>query len=148
VIGVSLLLANLLSFIEGIFPAFTRRFLQRLYSMFPNGWPGKGLLLLRCAAASLLIYDGVVALLDTPQRGAVAFQVMAVAAGLLLLAGLWTPVAGLLVVISQLAFIFYSAAHVRSAILLATLGIALALLGPGVLSIDAVLFGRKRIVIR
>lgn len=113
--------------------------------MFPNGWPGRGLLLLRCVAAGLLIYDGVLALFNTPERAAIAFEAMAVAAGLLLLAGLWTPIAGLLVVIAQCAFVYYSTTQVRSAVLLASLGVALAMLGPGVRSIDALLFGRKRI---
>jgi hypothetical protein len=36
-------------------------------------------------------------------------------------------------------------AYVRGAILLAVVGAALAMLGPGVTSIDARLFGRKRI---
>ena len=119
--------------------------LQRLFSMFPNGWPGRGLLLLRCIAASLLIYDGVTALLDTPPLGVIVFHVAAVGAGLMLIAGLWTPLAGLLVVIVQSAFAFYATTHIRSAILLATLGAALVMLGPGVNSIDARLFGRKRI---
>jgi len=100
---------------------------------------------LRCVAGALLIHDGVVALLDVPERGAILFQVMAVGAGLLLVAGLWTPLAGLLVVIAELAAIFYGTTHLRSAILLGTVGVVLAMLGPGVRSIDAMLFGRKRI---
>jgi uncharacterized membrane protein YphA (DoxX/SURF4 family) len=95
--------------------------------------------------ASLLIYDGALDLLRTTPPAAIIFHVMAVGAGLLLLAGLWTPFAGLLVVIAQCAFIFNSTTQLRSAILLATLGAALAMLGPGVRSIDALLFGRKRI---
>ena len=116
--------------------------------MFPNGWPGRGLLLLRCVAASLLIHDGIVALFDTPPVGIIIFDVIAVGTGLLLLAGLWTPLAGLLVVVPELAFTFHSTVHLRSAILLAAFGAALAMLGPGEHSIDAMLFGRKRIDIR
>ena len=93
----------------------------------------------------MLIHDGIVELFDTPPHGATVFLMMAVASGLLLLAGLWTPIAGILIVIAELAAIFYGTTHLRSANLLATVGVVLIMLGPGVRSIDALLFGRKRI---
>jgi hypothetical protein len=40
---------------------------------------------------------------------------------------------------------FLNTGHLRSVMLLAGLGLALAMLGPGVSSLDARLFGRKRI---
>jgi uncharacterized membrane protein YphA (DoxX/SURF4 family) len=66
-------------------------------------------------------------------------------AGILLIAGLWTPIAGTLVAVFELWSIFSQPGDPWSRILLATLGVALALLGPGAWSIDARLFGWKRI---
>ena len=116
--------------------------------MFPNGWPGVALLLLRVAAGILLIHDGGIALLPRPELQTIILQSVAIGAGTLLLLGLWTPVAGLLVALVEVCVIFLGSAHLRSSILLAVVGTALAALGPGSLSIDARLYGRKRFDIR
>jgi len=71
--------------------------------------------------------------------------VLAVGAGLLLLVGLWTPIAGALVAIIALWNAFSQPGDPWPNILLGTLGAALALLGPGGWSVDARLFGWKRI---
>jgi uncharacterized membrane protein YphA (DoxX/SURF4 family) len=71
-----------------------------------------------------------------------------VGAGLLLLLGLWTPMTGVLVVIVELWSIMSRTGELRNCATLATFGFALAMLGPGVRSVDARLFGRKRIDIR
>ena len=113
--------------------------------MFPNGWPGRGLLLLRLVVALILIYDGIRALMGVPQRESIALQVIAAIAGIFLLVGLWTPFGGAIVALSELWIALTGTGHTRVTILLATLGIALAFLGPGALSIDARLFGRKRL---
>lgn len=122
--------------------------LQRLFSMFPNGWPGWGLLLLRLVAGLLLIDDGVRALLASPPWKEVILQSVAVGAGTLLLVGLWTPMAGVLVVTVEFWIALSRADSLRTCLIFASLGAALAMLGPGVRSIDARLFGRKRIEIR
>jgi uncharacterized membrane protein YphA (DoxX/SURF4 family) len=119
--------------------------LQRLFSMFPDDWPGRGLLLLRLVVGLFLIHDGLGGLMGVPERESVAVQVIAAIAGIFLLVGLWTPIAGALVTVSELWIALTGAEHLRSNILLATLGIALAVLGPGAQSIDAILFGRKRL---
>ena len=62
--------------------------------MFPNGWPGRALLLLRLVAAPILIHDGIGALMGGPQRESIALQIVAAIAGIFLLVGLWTPIAG------------------------------------------------------
>ena len=122
--------------------------LQRLFSMFPNGWPGVALLLLRVAAAILLIHDGAIALFPRPELQTIILQSVAIGAGTLLLLGLCTPVAGLAVTLVEVCILLLGTAHLRSSILLAAVGAALVALGPGSLSIDARLYGRKRVDIR
>ena len=119
--------------------------MQRLFSMFPDGWPGRGFFLLRLVVGILVIHDGITALMGTAQRVSATLLIMAAIAGVFLLIGLWTPIAGALVAAIQLWIVFKGTDHLRSTILLASLGIALAILGPGALSIDALLYGRKRL---
>jgi putative oxidoreductase len=121
---------------------------QRLFSMFPNGWPGRGLLLLRLVAGTLLIHDGLSELAGSPQWEGVIRPSLATGAGILLLVGLWTPIAGVLVVVVELWTGFSKIDSLRSSVVSAALGATLAMLGPGARSIDARLFGRKRIDIR
>ena len=113
--------------------------------MFPNGWPGRGLFLLRLVVGSFLIHDGIVALMGPPERGAIALHAIAAIAAIFLLIGLWTPIAGALVTLTELCIALRGADQLRSVIFLATIAIAIAILGPGAHSIDAVLFGRKRL---
>ena len=74
-------------------------------------------------------------------------QLVAAGASLLLLIGLWTPVAGLLLAAAQLYLAFSLPLDPWMHILLGAMGVALAMLGPGAWSVDARLFGRKRIQI-
>jgi len=113
--------------------------------MFPNGWPGRGLLLLRVVVVVILIHDGVAALIGVPQRESIVLQVIAAIVGVFLLVGLWTPIAGAIVALSETWIANAGTDHPRGTILMATVGIALAILGPGALSLDARLFGRKRL---
>jgi putative oxidoreductase len=122
--------------------------LQRLFSMFPNGWPGAALLLLRLVAGTMLTTDGVIALRASPGLQIAVTQSMAIGAGVLLALGLWTPVAGVLVALIELRYAFLGTAQIRTDILLGVIGLALAALGPGVRSIDALLYGRRRFEIR
>jgi len=120
--------------------------LQRLFSTFPDSWPGTGLLLLRAAAAVPLLHGAVLRVLGGPQAGPVAPHLIAGGAGLLLLAGMYTPITGTLVAIAELWMSFsHPARDAGASLLLAALGVALAMLGPGAWSVDALLFGRKRI---
>ena len=116
--------------------------------MFPNGWPGRGLLVLRFLAGILLIHDAFARMLGAPQWDGTIRQAVAGSAGILLLVGLWTPVAGVLVVFVELWSILWKADSPRDCMVFAALGAALAMLGPGVSSIDARLFGRKQIEIQ
>ena len=116
--------------------------------MFPNGWPGRGLLVLRLLVGILLIHDALARLLGAPQWDEIVRQAVAGSAGILLLIGLWTPVAGVLIVFVELWSILWKANSLRDCMVFAALGAALAMLGPGVSSVDARLFGRKQIEIQ
>jgi putative oxidoreductase len=116
---------------------------QRLFSTFANGWPGIGLLLQRLRIASALLYYGIPHL--GPQFTPILPQMIAVSAGIPLLVGLWTPMAGTLVAIVEVWIAFSRPDSPFIPIMLATLGATLAMIGPGAWSIDARLFGRKHI---
>ena len=123
--------------------------MQRLFSTFASGWPGAGLLLLRLLTGVILIHFGIVSVLNAPPLTMIVLQIIGSGAGILLLAGLWTPVAGVLAAIVK---VWIAVSRVLSdsgdpwiAFLQAVLGAVLAMVGPGAWSIDARLFGRKRI---
>ena len=78
--------------------------------------------------------------------GPVVLQIVGAAAGLVILAGLWTPVAGVLAGIVEVWIAFAQPGTHPLAIILAALGISLAMIGPGAWSIDARLYGRKQIL--
>jgi hypothetical protein len=120
---------------------------RRLFSSFARGWPGVGLLLLRVAAGSSLVARSILVLGNTPTFGTSLFQLFIDTAGLLLIAGLWTPVGAAVMVLLELWRIISRHGDPASNILLCTLAIAIALLGPGGWSVDARLFGWKRIEI-
>ena len=123
--------------------------MQRLFSSFADGWPGIGLLLLRLLTGAALIHFGIANLREAPPLATVVLQITGVGAGILLLIGLWTPVVGALAAIVKV-LIAFSRYFSHSGdpwilILQAVLGAVLAMVGPGAWSIDARLFGRKRI---
>ena len=75
----------------------------------------------------------------------VIFQFLAAICSALLVIGLWTPVAGLFMAISEMALLLFPSTSISMHVVLASLGVALAMIGPGAWSVDARLFGRKRI---
>jgi putative oxidoreductase len=100
---------------------------------------------MRLVAGTALVVYGVATLRGETAIGVAILHVLAAGAGILLLAGLWTPIAGTLVTLIELWSIFSQAGDPWIHILLGTDGAALALLGPGAWSVDARLFGWKRI---
>jgi putative oxidoreductase len=121
--------------------------LQRLFSTFPDGLPGTGILLLRLVAGIVLIYQSLIGLPGANLLEPATQELIAAGAGILLLVGLWTPMAGVLVVLVELWIAISRPSDLCTTLLLGALGAGLAMLGPGAWSIDARLFGRRRIEI-
>ena len=119
--------------------------MQRLFTSFADGWAGFGLLVQRLVTGIALLHDEIALLKETPT--VVAMTAPAIGAGLaiLIMIGLWTPVAGVLIAAVELWTAFANPGALDTAILPATLGVTLAMIGPGAFSIDARLFGRKHI---
>ena len=117
--------------------------MRRLYSTFAGGWPGIGLLLMRLVVGAVVLWH-VGRLWSDPPWHMIVSALLALA-GLLLMAGLWTPVAGAVVVVVAISEILTTGEPPVGRLLAATIAGALTMLGPGRLSIDARLFGWKRI---
>jgi len=100
---------------------------------------------MRLVAGGTLIVRAVVGLSGALTIAPAPLLVLQIAFGILLLIGLWTPVAGTLVAVTQIYYMFLGNSDPWIHVLLATLGASLALLGPGAWSVDARLFGWKRI---
>lgn len=130
--------------------------LQRTFSGFPTGYPGLALLLLR------LVVGGATSaqawMLITTNHGAVSTSVIVVASlvfftGLALIIGFMTPIAGVLLSAGALLLTVEASTawHLSlfesslARIEFITISAALIPLGPGALSLDARLYGRREI---
>jgi uncharacterized membrane protein YphA (DoxX/SURF4 family) len=119
--------------------------------------PGIGLIFLRIAVASGAIAQGLSAFAasDVPAFVAWATGSLAVILGLALLIGFLTPLASAAATISFLVTgvsrLLTTGAHrdpyAFTALNLAVMSASLALLGPGAVSLDARLYGRREIII-
>lgn len=131
--------------------------MQRLFSAFPRGGPGVGLLLLRAAVGAALAVQGAACFVggDPPKGWGSVIGVLSLGIGASLLIGFLTPFAALLAELLSLALalswlppsipdVFGGA---PATIFLIVMAAAVFLLGPGAFSLDARLFGRREIVI-
>ena len=118
--------------------------LQRLFSTFANSWPGFGLLIQRLVTGIALLHN-TIAHLEAPAAGLIVPETTGSVLGLFILAGLWTPLAGILVAGVELWIVVAGGSDIWMSLMLAVFGGTLAMIGPGAWSIDARLFGRKHI---
>jgi hypothetical protein len=118
--------------------------LRRLYSTFAGGWPGIGLLLMRLVIGSILLVRASWPLWNDHPVQPILTSAALAAPAVLLAIGLWTPLAGLAVAAIEISQIV-TPDDLLVPVLTGTIGGALAMLGPGRWSLDARLFGWKRI---
>jgi len=121
---------------------------QRLFSSFPSAWPGVGLLLLRLIGAGPVVVGGITALLAESASPAPWLDIIGAAGGSLLLMGLWTPLGGALQALAQGCLAFWNGGVDADSLICAGIAASLVMLGPGAWSVDARLYGRKRIEVR
>jgi putative oxidoreductase len=119
--------------------------LRRLYSTFAGGWPGLGLILMRLVVGLAIVSSAGSALLNGAAIPMTLVSVLLAAAAILLIIGLFTPIVGTLVALVESCRLLITPADRLLYLLVATFGAALAMLGPGLWSLDARLFGWKRI---
>ena len=131
--------------------------LHKIFTTFPEGWPAFGLLLMRFAVA----FGGFQFAADLVARSngyAVVSWGMAALAGIVsfaLLLGVMTPLASCISALVNIrsavwtSLLFHPDVTVpyAAAAYLTVMSIALLLLGPGAVSVDARLFGRREIII-
>ena len=131
--------------------------LHRLFSAFPAGFPGVGLLLLRVVVGAALLAHGILCLFSS-ERLTLSLSVISallLSSGLCLLIGFLTPILSLLACFECLGIAFSwlptqptnSFDSKLALVPIIAISLAIALLGPGAFSLDARLFGWKEIVI-
>jgi len=118
---------------------------RRLYSTFASGWPGTGLLLMRLVIGCVLVLRASLRLWSDPPPNITITAAILLVAGFLLILGLWTPIVGTSVAVIEAWKILTVPGDRWLWLLLGTVSCALAMLGPGRWSIDARLFGWKRV---
>jgi uncharacterized membrane protein YphA (DoxX/SURF4 family) len=131
-----------------------KKIAQRRYTTFPHGLPGVGLLLLRTAIGVRLFAQGYACMLDAHglRLGAWALGWLALGAGILLVLGLLAPLAAGSSTLAEAMVYFWHPVWAASFLNLLTIdtivvAVAIVMLGPGSISLDAYIFGRRKIVI-
>jgi putative oxidoreductase len=113
---------------------------------FLRGWEGIGLLLMRLACGGVLMGEAVSRVRGIPGPESLV-HIALLPAGLAMLTGYWTRIAGAATAALEVTLLALGEGNAVIHALLATLGVALALMGPGAWSLDARLSGWRRIQI-
>lgn len=121
--------------------------MPRVFLSFPNGYQGIGLFLLRLGLAGSLLVESYWRL-RAPAPAWVLLDLAQIPAGAMVLIGLWADYVAILVCLLQLGMLALSQGSIGHHLLQADLALALAFLGPGAWSLDARLFGRRRVEIK
>jgi hypothetical protein len=115
--------------------------IQRLFASFPDSWAGTAILLLRLCVSAVLVLQGVRSGIHTHAALSTLTAAAWLAAALILI-GLWTPIAAGVAAVTEVT----EAPLLLTHMLVTAIAICLVLLGPGAWSIDAYLYGRKRLL--
>jgi uncharacterized membrane protein YphA (DoxX/SURF4 family) len=97
------------------------------------------------AGSALVVRAGLTLRSDPPPINLTISAILLLVAGSLLIAGLWTPIAGASVALIEVWKMLMLPGDKPLWLMLGTAGAALAMLGPGLWSIDARLYGWKRL---
>jgi uncharacterized membrane protein YphA (DoxX/SURF4 family) len=97
------------------------------------------------SGSALAMGAGVTLWSDPPPMTVTIPAILLLGAGILLIAGLWTPIAGASVALIEAWKMLMLPGDKPLWLMLGTAGAALAMLGPGLWSIDARLYGWKRL---
>jgi hypothetical protein len=116
--------------------------MQRLFGTFPNGGAGLALVILRVTVAFVLLSGARLC----PIPGIELFVTLAGIAAVLLMVGWYTPLAAGLAVLVSLGTLWFCHETTVNVLIIAIL-VSIGLLGAGAYSVDARLYGRRRLVV-
>jgi|SRR5579864_3685438 len=95
--------------------------------------------------SALVVRAGLTLSSDPPPMNVTIPAILLIGAGILLIAGLWTPISGVAIAMTEVWKVLILPGDKWLWLMLATAGAALAMLGPGLWSVDARLYGWKRL---
>ena len=122
--------------------------MQKLFSAFPGGWPGVGLLLLR-ALVGVTVAVQTLTYIGSEKQSLLSWLA---AAGVFIIAsslmvGFMTPIAAVATALATAGLVIVTANLDQTGLDMIVLTTIIVLLGPGAFSIDARMFGRREILI-